>query len=452
MGIEALAKTLSLDLHRRRPIATYILIATNIAIYIMSSYQNFLSQISDDWVTRYSFVPIMLQEPMQWYRIFTSMFLHGDILHVFFNMWFLYMFGKEVELALGITKYVAIYFLSGVSASLFHTAFIPVLGSINLLIPALGASGAISGVLGAYMIMYPRRRLSACWFLFILPFCFTTSTSFFMLFWFATQVIYGYLRFGSVAFFAHVGGFLGGITFLYMFLRKAYGYDHLTFPWGFTIAIEKGLNRLEKTIFAILVIIVIGGTIYSFITSSQMTNVYMINIRACMDGVCSSDKGAFDPITNDNIPPSNDYPRIIFNRFIWAGLFTYKPNYEDFLQYSRHVPTSFGRGVTVLVDVYGFVRYDSKGVLVYFNGSVTTQVIRLDRFLGIVRGIEGPYTYTVNIYSNDVAQGFGENFVRPMALISTFISIASLVISIYKDKELSVEEYWGYQPFIYTPI
>jgi len=439
-------------LHRRRPIATYMLIAINIAIYIISSYQNFLSQISDDWVTRYAFVPIMLQEPMQWYRIFTSMFLHGDILHIFFNMWFLYMFGKEVELSLGITRYLAIYFLSGISATLFHTAFVPVLGSINLLIPALGASGAISGVLGAYMMMYPRRRLSACWFLFILPFCFTTSTSFFMLFWFATQVIYGYLRFGSVAFFAHVGGFLGGITFLYTFLRKTYRYEQLILPWGFTTTIERGLSKLEKLIFATLVIAVIGGTIYSYIIASQMTNVYMINIRACMNNVCSSDKGAFDPSTNDNIPPSEDYPRIVFNRFVWAGLLKYKQNYEGILQYSHSVPTSFGRGITVLVDVYGWAEYDSKGVLIYFNGSVTTQVIQIDRFFGIVRGIEGPYTYDVNISSSDVAQGFGENFVRPMALISTFISIVSLIVSMYKDKELSMEEYWGYQPFIYAPI
>ncbi len=438
------------SLYRKRPIATYILIIINIAVYITSSYQNLLSQISNDWVARYAFVPIMLQEPIQWYRIFTSMFLHGDILHIFFNMWFLYTFGKEVEISLGIARYLAIYFLSGVSATLFHTAFIPVLGSINLLIPALGASGAISGILGAYMMMYPRRRLSACWFLFMLPFCFTTSTSFFMIFWFATQVIYGYLRFGSIAFFAHIGGFLGGITFLYIFLGRTYRYDHFIPPWGFTITIEKGLSMLEKLVFAILIIAVIGGAIYSSIVASQMTNVYMVNVRACINGKCSSDKGAFDPITNDNIPPSEDFSRIVFNRFIWAGLLKYKQDYEGILRYSRRIPTPFGQ--TVLVDVYGLAKYDSRGVLIYFNGSITTEIIQIDRFFGFVRGIEGPYTYDVGISSDDVAQEFGDNFVRPMALISTFISIASLIVSISKDKELSMEEYWGYQPYIYTPV
>src|ERR1700683_416261 len=157
---------------------------------------------------------------------FTSLFLHGSWLHVIGNMWFLYIFGDNVEDYLGHFRYLVFYMLTGVLAMATHMAM-----NLHSTAPALGASGAIAGVLGAYFILYPRARVLTWFFVFVL--------------WVPAWVILGYwfvLNFlsgtatslavqgqnmGGVAFWAHVGGFVSGAL-----LVKVFGERQLRHPYA----------------------------------------------------------------------------------------------------------------------------------------------------------------------------------------------------------------------------
>jgi membrane associated rhomboid family serine protease len=148
---------------------TTALVAINVIAYLLTSWENSLLEISERWLWWGGFVPAYLADPRQAYRLLTSMFLHANLIHIFFNMLYLYNFGKLVEQALGSKRYLALYFLSGLAAELFHTAFIPVEGPVSAVIPAIGASGAISGVLGAYLLLFPGSKLSMCFFYLYFP-------------------------------------------------------------------------------------------------------------------------------------------------------------------------------------------------------------------------------------------------------------------------------------------
>jgi membrane associated rhomboid family serine protease len=146
--------------------------------------------------------------------IFTSMFLHASVMHVAGNMLFLWIFGDNIEDYLGHFKYLLFYLASGVAASLLH-----ILLNLNSRVPSVGASGAIAGVMGAYLILYPRARVLVWFpilFLFHLP-------AWLMLgYWFVVQFLSGTATAiattsqtsGGVAFWAHVGGFVAGIVLI----------------------------------------------------------------------------------------------------------------------------------------------------------------------------------------------------------------------------------------------
>jgi membrane associated rhomboid family serine protease len=154
------------------------------------------------------------------------MFLHASWGHVIGNMWFLWIFGDNVEDYLGHFKYLVFYLLSGVAASFTHILLNP-----NSRIPSVGASGAIAGVLGAYFILYPRARVLTWFppfFLFYLP-------SWLMLgYWFLIQFLSGAATSiaetsqttGGVAFWAHVGGFIAGILFIKLFPERPRRYRY----------------------------------------------------------------------------------------------------------------------------------------------------------------------------------------------------------------------------------
>lgn len=150
--------------------------------------------------------------------LFSSMFLHAGILHLLGNMWFLWMFGARVENRLGRSAFVLLYFLSGVGASALHYAF-----NIESRIPCVGASGAISGVVGAYFVLFPRSLFDLEIYLgrFKVK-TMQTRTHVAVSAWIGEQVLLGllssYVHFSSVAFWAHVGGFAGGIVFALVFL------------------------------------------------------------------------------------------------------------------------------------------------------------------------------------------------------------------------------------------
>jgi hypothetical protein len=138
------------------------------------------------------------------------MFLHGGLLHLGGNLLYLYIFGDNIEDAFGHAKYLGFYLLCGLAASLTH-----LLVEINSIVPAIGASGAISGVLGAYFILYPKARVVTLIFYFFITFV-RIPAVFFLGFWFILQLFSGSvtLTYGvasGVAYWAHIGGFVAGM-------------------------------------------------------------------------------------------------------------------------------------------------------------------------------------------------------------------------------------------------
>jgi len=163
----------------------------------------------------YGMVPNQVLHGQELYTLFTSMFLHADLLHLGGNMLFLYVFGDNVEDAFGHGRYLVFYFLSGIAASV---AFIwAQFFSGNVSTVAIGASGAIAGVLGAYIVLYPRARiltLVIIGWIWIVP----LPAIIFLGYWFVYQLLYGMLTLGieavtGIAYWAHIGGFVTGIFF-----------------------------------------------------------------------------------------------------------------------------------------------------------------------------------------------------------------------------------------------
>ncbi|HEY4424854.1 MAG TPA: rhomboid family intramembrane serine protease [Pyrinomonadaceae bacterium] len=156
-----------------------------------------------------------------YFTLFTSMFMHGGFMHLAGNMLFLWIFGDNIEDRLGHVKYLIFYLLCGVIASLAHVFATGVFATSDsaLLVPSLGASGAISGVLGGYILLHPKRRVT------VILFRFLTDVPAYVAIgiWFAFQLISGLGMFGGgsqsggVAYAAHVGGFLAGLVLIKFF-------------------------------------------------------------------------------------------------------------------------------------------------------------------------------------------------------------------------------------------
>jgi membrane associated rhomboid family serine protease len=158
----------------------------------------------------------VMDDKHEWYAPLTSMFLHGGWLHLIGNMWFLWLFGNNVEDSAGHGRYLVFYLLTGVAAAAAQTLVNP-----NSAIPMVGASGAISGVMGAYIVLYPRVRVHM---LVILGFFITRIAvpAYVMLgYWFLLQILGGLPSLGDesggVAFWAHAGGFLAGALLISVF-------------------------------------------------------------------------------------------------------------------------------------------------------------------------------------------------------------------------------------------
>lgn len=152
-----------------------------------------------------------------YFNFFSSMFMHGDIMHIFGNMLFLFIFGDNLENILGHIRYLAFYLLCG-----FAAAFAQIITGPDSIIPMLGASGAISGVLGGYLLLFPSRPVRALIFNMV-----TTVPSFVAIgIWIVYQLVLGYLTpsgGGGVAYAAHIGGFIAGLVLIKPFtigLRK----------------------------------------------------------------------------------------------------------------------------------------------------------------------------------------------------------------------------------------
>ena len=152
------------------------------------------------------------------YTLFTSMFLHADVFHIGGNMLFLYIFGDNVEDAFGHFRYLLFYLVCGFFADFVHILSIST--SSGQLIPTLGASGAISGVMGAYILLYPRARIETLILIFVVSIV-SIPAVFFLGFWFLLQLLYTWLDLsGNVAYWAHIGCFVAGLILGFNVRRK----------------------------------------------------------------------------------------------------------------------------------------------------------------------------------------------------------------------------------------
>lgn len=195
------------------PVMTLLIIAVNVLCFF---FELSLPPYSREaFIEQYGLVPDALHPS----ALITSMFLHGGWLHLIGNMWFLWVFGSHVEDAIGSAKYLVFYLLSGVASAIvqFTTSF----GSP---IPTIGASGAIAGIMGAFLVLYPRVRVVTLVFIIVFITTFELPAAIMLLYWFAIQLLSGVTSFasisstsGGVAWFAHVGGFLFGVLLIRLF-------------------------------------------------------------------------------------------------------------------------------------------------------------------------------------------------------------------------------------------
>jgi membrane associated rhomboid family serine protease len=162
-------------------------------------------------------------------HLITSMFLHGSWMHLLGNMWFLWLFGNNIEDSMGRLRFVVFYLMTGLAA-----AFGQIVTNPDSIIPMVGASGAISGVMGAYLILYPRVKV----YVLVPIFIFFTSIAlpaWMMLgYWFFIQLASGLIasgEVGGVAFWAHVGGFVAGVVLIKPFTREDYLQAHRAHRW-----------------------------------------------------------------------------------------------------------------------------------------------------------------------------------------------------------------------------
>ncbi|MDD2336176.1 MAG: rhomboid family intramembrane serine protease [Geobacteraceae bacterium] len=218
---------------KRFPIITVFLIAANILAFIQDRltghYEPLKVETARGMVqinhfvggltARFAMIPSDLtSEPWNsWYQVFTSMFLHANWLHIGSNMLFLWIFGNNIEDVLGRFRFVIFYFACGIAAAAGQ-----VLSSPHSNIPMIGASGAIAGVMGAYLLLYPHARILTLLPIFFF-FTFIEVPAFLIIgYWIllqfisATWINSGEPAQGGIAYFAHIGGFLAGIVFLFV--------------------------------------------------------------------------------------------------------------------------------------------------------------------------------------------------------------------------------------------
>jgi membrane associated rhomboid family serine protease len=164
------------------------------------------------------------------------MFLHGGLLHLAGNMLFLWVFGNNVEDSMGRMRFVVFYLLAGLAAHALQIGLTE--AGASQAVPSIGASGAVAGVLGGYLVLYPRARVLTLVFLFVFFTFIQLPAIFFLVFWFAQQILFGLANYtnptgggGGVAYFAHIGGFVFGAVAVKLFAKhRNPQYDRPQYP------------------------------------------------------------------------------------------------------------------------------------------------------------------------------------------------------------------------------
>ena len=200
---------------------TVAIIVLNVAAFLyefsMDPYElNF-------FIAHYGVIPTRFQ----WMDVLTSIFLHGGWMHLIGNMWFLWIYGDNVEDILGHSQYLLFYLLCGLAATMVHVAF-----NADSRVPTIGASGAIAGVMGAYVVKFPHSRITTLVPITIFLTTVDIPAYFILLYWFVIQFFSGvgsvghsHLSQGGVAWFAHIGGFLAGVA-LILVMRTEKRWSH----------------------------------------------------------------------------------------------------------------------------------------------------------------------------------------------------------------------------------
>ncbi|MBS0238631.1 MAG: rhomboid family intramembrane serine protease [Proteobacteria bacterium] len=197
------------------PIVTYVLIAANILFFL------FELSAGDQFVENWAFIPSHFRESpaTEWPTIFTAMFMHGGWMHLFGNMLYLYIFGDNVEDNFGHVKYLVFYLVAGIAATFAQYVF-----NEGSSIPNVGASGAIAGVLGAYILMFPQSRVDVL----VVRQVISMPAVVVIGFWIVLQLFSGVgsiantgADVGGVAYMAHVGGFAAGFVIALLFGRRS---------------------------------------------------------------------------------------------------------------------------------------------------------------------------------------------------------------------------------------
>ena len=202
------------------PIFTLLLIAVNIFIFL---YQMSLGPAMEPFVMQLAAVPYEIMHlrdispktdvPIA-ATLLTSMFVHGNLLHLGGNMLYLWIFGNNIEDSLGHLRFILFYFICGLIATFTHIITGP-----NSTTPIVGASGAIAGVLGAYLLLYPRAKVDTLFILIIFIKIIRIPAFILLTLWFVLQVLNS-TEGGSVAWYAHIGGFIAGFLLVKPFRRK----------------------------------------------------------------------------------------------------------------------------------------------------------------------------------------------------------------------------------------
>lgn len=211
------------------PVVTYVLIATNVIVWLLEL------RLGERFINGYATVPFEITNgtdivgarsveaggqtiPIRHYSgptpiyltLFSSMFMHASWMHIFGNMLYLWIFGDNIENRIGAARFLAFYLACGVVASLAHIAF-----AMDSTIPSLGASGAIAGVLGAYLVLFPNRKVRV-----MVARQIVNMPAFVVLgLWIALQFVgqFSIAGEGGVAYMAHIGGFVAGVTLIFLF-------------------------------------------------------------------------------------------------------------------------------------------------------------------------------------------------------------------------------------------
>ncbi len=195
-------------------IIVYTLILINVLIF---GYQTSLANFQfAEWIGNWGLVPkeLINNPAKEAIALISSQFLHGNIFHLVGNMWFLYLFGNNIEDQLGHWKFLGFYLVCGIVAALAQVATSP-----TSVVPMVGASGAISGVMGAYLVRFPRARILSLVFLGIFITAIPIPSAIFLGLWIAGQTVYAAManpNLPGVAYLAHIGGFVIGAIAMFL--------------------------------------------------------------------------------------------------------------------------------------------------------------------------------------------------------------------------------------------